>query len=84
MRYAEEHVSIIEGDKNAEKGGVELPEYSGQKVRLIYFPVSEDTDDQERLDFLAATYLQIVGDASSPVFLTIYKSFFSGSACPKN
>jgi len=41
---------------------IRLPEYSGQKVRLIYFPVSGDTDDQERLDFLAATYLAAIED----------------------
>ena len=41
---------------------IQMPEYSGQKVRLIYFPVSEDTDDQERLNFLAATYLSAIED----------------------
>ena len=41
---------------------IQIPEYSGQKVRLIYFPVSEDTDDQERLEFLAATYLAAIED----------------------
>ena len=41
---------------------IRMPEYSGQKVRLIYFPVSEDTDDQERLDFLAASYLAAIED----------------------
>jgi len=41
---------------------IQIPEYSGQKVRLIYFPVSEDTDDQERLDFLAASYLAAIED----------------------
>ena len=41
---------------------IQIPEYSGQKVRLIYFPVSEDTDDQERLNFLAATYLSAIED----------------------
>lgn len=41
---------------------IRMPEYSGQKVRLIYFPVSEDTDDQERLNFLAATYLSAIED----------------------
>ena len=41
---------------------IQMPEYSGQKVRLIYFPVSEDTDDQERLDFLAASYLAAIED----------------------
>ncbi len=41
---------------------IQMPEYSGQKVRLIYFPVSEDTDDQERLEFLAATYLAAIED----------------------
>lgn len=40
----------------------QMPEYSGQKVRVIYFPVSEDTDEEERLDFLAATYLAAVED----------------------
>jgi len=29
---------------------------------VIYFPVSEDTDEQERLDFLAATYLAAIED----------------------
>jgi len=41
---------------------IQIPEYSGQKVRLIYFPVSENTDDQERLEFLAATCLAAVED----------------------
>ena len=41
---------------------IQVPEYSGQKVRLICFPVSEDTDDRERLDFLAATYLAAIED----------------------
>jgi hypothetical protein len=41
---------------------IQMPEYSGQKVRLIYFPVSEDTDDKERLNFLAATYLSAIED----------------------
>lgn len=41
---------------------IQMPEYSGQKVKLIYFPVSEDTDDQERLDFLSATYLAAIED----------------------
>ena len=41
---------------------IQMPEYSGQKVRLIYFPVSEDTDDQERLDFLSAAYLAAIED----------------------
>jgi len=39
---------------------IEIPEYSGKKVRLICFPMSEDTDDQERLDFLAASYLAAI------------------------
>ena len=41
---------------------IQMPEYSGQKVRLIYFPVSEDKDDEDRLDFLAATYLAAIED----------------------
>ena len=41
---------------------IRMPEYSGKKVRLIYFPVSEDPDSQERLDFLAATYLSAIED----------------------
>jgi len=41
---------------------LQVPEYSGQKVKVIYFPVSEDKDDQERLDFLAATYLAAIED----------------------
>ena len=41
---------------------IQIPEYSGQKVKVIYFPVSEDTDEQERLDFLAATYLATIED----------------------
>ena len=39
-----------------------MPEYSGQKVRLICFPISEDTDGRDRLDFLAATYLTAIED----------------------
>ena len=41
---------------------IQMLEYSGKKVRLIYFPVSENTDDRERLDFLAATYLAAIED----------------------
>ena len=41
---------------------IQMLEYSGQKVRLICFPVSEDPDDRERLDFLAATYLAAIED----------------------
>ena len=29
---------------------------------VIYFPVSEDKDEEERLDFLAATYLAAIED----------------------
>lgn len=41
---------------------IQIPEYSGQKVKIIYFPVSEDKDEKERLDFLAATYLAAIED----------------------
>lgn len=41
---------------------IQIPEYSGQKVRVIYFLVSEDTDEEDRLDFLAATYLAAIED----------------------
>lgn len=41
---------------------IQIPEYSGQKVQVIYFPVSEDKDEEERLDFLAATYLAAIED----------------------
>ncbi len=41
---------------------LEVPEYSGQKVKILFFPMSEDTDDQERLEFLAATYLAAIED----------------------
>lgn len=41
---------------------IQIPEYSGQKVRLICLPVNEETVDQERLDFLAATYLAAIED----------------------
>ncbi len=41
---------------------IQIPEYSGQKVRVIYFPVREDTDEEERLDFLAASYLAAIED----------------------
>jgi len=39
-----------------------MPEYSGQKVKILFFPLSEDRDEEERLDFLAATYLAAVED----------------------
>ena len=29
---------------------------------VIYFPVSEDKDEEERLDFLEATYLTAIED----------------------
>jgi hypothetical protein len=41
---------------------IQMPEYSGQKVRVICFPVSEDRDEEERLDFLAASYLAAIED----------------------
>ena len=41
---------------------IRIPEYSGQKVRLIYFPVSEDKDEQARIEFLAAAYLAAIED----------------------
>lgn len=41
---------------------IQIPEYSGQKVQVIYFSVSEDKDEEERLDFLAATYLAAIED----------------------
>ena len=41
---------------------LQVPEYSGQKVKVIYFPVSEDKDEEERLDLLAATYLAAIED----------------------
>jgi len=41
---------------------LQMPEYSGQKVRILFFPVSEDRDEEERLDFLAATYLAAIED----------------------
>ncbi len=39
-----------------------VPEYSGQKVKILFFPMSKDTDEEERLDFLAATYLAAIED----------------------
>ena len=41
---------------------IQIPEYSGQKVTVIYSPVSEDRDEGECLDFLAATYLATIED----------------------
>lgn len=41
---------------------LQMPEYSGRKVRILFFPVSEDRDEEERLDFLAATYLAAIED----------------------
>lgn len=41
---------------------IQIPEYSGQKVKVIYFPVSEDKNEKEHLDFLAATYLAAIED----------------------
>lgn len=39
-----------------------VPEYSGQKVKILFFPMSKDTDEEEHLDFLAATYLAAIED----------------------
>lgn len=41
---------------------IQIPEYSGRKVKVIYFSVDEDKDEEERLDFLAATYLATIKD----------------------
>ena len=41
---------------------LQIPEYSGQKVKVIYFPVSKNKDEEDRLDFLAATYLAAIED----------------------
>jgi hypothetical protein len=41
---------------------LQVPEYSGQKVKILFFPMSKDTDEEERLDFLAATYLAAIED----------------------
>lgn len=41
---------------------LQIPEYSGQKVKVIYFPVSKNKDEEDRLDFLAATYLTAIED----------------------
>ena len=41
---------------------LQVPEYSGRKVKVIYFPVNEDRNEEERLDFLAATYLATIED----------------------
>ena len=40
---------------------LKIPEYSGRKVKILCFPVGEDRDE-ERLDFLAATYLSAIED----------------------
>ena len=51
--------------KEVSRGGtlhIQIPEYSGQKVKIIYFPVGKDKDEEERLDFLAATYLAAIED----------------------
>ena len=41
---------------------LQVPEYRGQKVKILFFPMSKDTDEEERLDFLAATYLAAIED----------------------
>jgi len=41
---------------------LQVPEYKGQTVRILFFPTTEDTDEQERLDFLTATYLAAIED----------------------
>ena len=41
---------------------LQIPEYSGRKVRIIFLPISENRDEEERLDFLADTYLAVVED----------------------
>ena len=41
---------------------LQVPEYTGQKVKILFFPMSKDIDEEERLDFLAATYLAAIED----------------------
>ncbi len=35
---------------------------------IIYFPVSEGKDEEERLDFLAATYLAAIEDDEDAIW----------------
>jgi len=42
---------------------IRIPEYSGQKIKVIYFPATEETDDDKaHLDFVTATYLAAIED----------------------
>ena len=40
---------------------LQIPEYSGRKVKILFSPVGEDRDE-ECLNFLAATYLSAIED----------------------
>ncbi|MBT9148340.1 MAG: D-glycero-alpha-D-manno-heptose 7-phosphate kinase [Syntrophomonadaceae bacterium] len=55
LQMVDDAISFLKSNELTDFGKlmhIQIPEYSGQKVRVIYFPVREDTDEEERLDFL--------------------------------